>query len=339
MHRTEARCARARQSCPQAWRAQLSPRVLLRRASADWAKGHSRRGAAYVGKKNWKAAIAAYEKALECDPDSASVKADLAFVSGKLNKGFGDSMPNNPSAAGSRPSASAAPAAGFVGRLVPALNALILLTAFFYVIPLLGPRRAIPCYRVSVGCALVLYLSTLLARHPLKFATLRDPAVTGSHEAQLSFICFMLLVSPPLPFAIVPFGAYAVHSVASNYGSAVVPKLPGFIKGVLEPRLAFLLTEEGANMVQAFAAISELMVLLAAPLQLAVHGFRVVVLTGFYFQYVSRRYAASFWTKQAVVVISAKTHGFFHHAYCPSPIGMLYDKLVVLIGSLAARVR
>ena len=76
----------------------------------------------------------------------------------------------------------------------------------------------------------------------------------------------MLLVSPPLPFAIVPFGAYAVHSVASNYGSAVVPKLPGFIKGVLEPRLAFLLTEEGANMVHAFAAISELMVLLAAPL-------------------------------------------------------------------------
>ena len=31
----------------------------------DWAKGHSRRGAAYVGLKNWRAAIAAYEAGLE----------------------------------------------------------------------------------------------------------------------------------------------------------------------------------------------------------------------------------------------------------------------------------
>ena len=90
---------------------------------------------------------------------------------------------------------------------------------------------------------------------------------------------------------------------------------------------------------QAFAAISELMVVLMAPLQLAMHGMRVVVLSGFYFQYVSRRYAASFWTQQAVAIISQKASGLFHHRYCPAPIGMLYDKLYLAIGWAAAKVR
>jgi len=301
----------------------------------DWAKGHSRRGAAYVGLKNWVAAISAYEAGLKCDPDSPTIKDELAVLNAKLGRGGsadGGAMPN------STPPRAAAPPSGLAGRLAPVLNALILLTAFFYVVPLLGPHRAGIAYRASVGCALALYASSLFSRHPLAFATLRDPAVTGSHEAQLCWICVMMLVSPPLPFTIVPFGTYAVHSVASNYGSAV-QKMPAFVQGVVQPRLAYLLTEEGANMVQAFAAISELMVLLVAPLQLAVHGFRVAVLSGFYFQYVSRRYVISFWTKQAVVVIAGKAHGLFHHRYCPAPLGALHDKAVGLIGSLAVRVR
>jgi len=225
-----------------------------------------------------------------------------------------------------------------LGKMAPPLNALLLTSALFYVVPLLGPRRAVLCYRVACGAALVLYASSLFVRYPLKLSTLRDPAVTGSHEAQLSLICLMMLVSPPLPFAIVPFAAYAVHSVASSYGGAV-QKMPEMLQGVLQPRLSWLLTEEGANMVQAFAAISELMVLLMTPLQLLMHGVRALVLGGFYFQYVSRRYAASFWTQQAVTIISSKVGGLFHHRLCPTAVGALYDKLVALIGSLAARVR
>ena len=120
-----------------------------------------------------------------------------------------------------------------VHRYSAALNLAILLSAFFYVVPILGARRAMASYRVAVGCALLLYALSLFAKHPLKFATLRDPAVTGSHEAQLVFLTFMMLVSPPLQFVVVPFAAYAVHSVATNYG-ALVHKLPGALKAVLE---------------------------------------------------------------------------------------------------------
>ena len=41
-----------------------------------------------------------------------------------------------------------------------------------------------------------------------------------------------------------PFAAYAVHSVATSYGSAV-SKLPAMLQGALQPRLTWLLTEEG----------------------------------------------------------------------------------------------
>lgn len=44
-------------------------------------------------------------------------------------------------------------------------------------------------------------------------------------------------------------------------------------------------------------------------------------------------------TRQAVGIISGKAHALCHHRYCPSPLGMLHDKTVALLGSLAARVR
>ena len=301
----------------------------------DWAKGHSRRGAAYVGLKNWRAAIGAYEAGLELDPASANMKEELALLQAKLGGGNA-TMPNNGQPAAATPPAAAT---GFLGRMGPRLNVLLLLSSFFYVVPLLGPRRAKVCYRVACGTALLLYASSIFARHPLKLATLRDPAVRASHEAQLAFICLVMLAAEPLPFAIVPFATYAVHSVATNYGAALQAKMPSFVQGYVQPRLSWLLSEEGSSMVQAFAAISELMVLLMVPLQLLLHGFRALVLAGLYFQYVARRHAASFWTRQAVTIISDKASGVFHHRFCPSPVGMLFDKLLALIGSLAARVR
>lgn len=225
----------------------------------DWAKGHSRRGAAYVGLKNWRAAIGAYEAGLELDPASANIKEELALLQAKLGGGGDAAMPNNGQPAASQP-AAARVGQGFVGRLVPRLNVLLLLSAFFYVVPLLGPRRARVCYRVACGAALLLYTSSVFARHPLKLSTvlstLRDPAVRSSHEAQLAFICLVMLAAEPLPFAIVPFAAYAVHSVATNYGAALQSKMPAMVHTYMQPRLGWLLTEEGANMVQAGLSLS-----------------------------------------------------------------------------------
>merc|ERR1719231_1873038 len=46
----------------------------------DWAKGHSRRGAAYFGLKNWIQAQSSYEKGLELDPSSQVMKDELEKV-------------------------------------------------------------------------------------------------------------------------------------------------------------------------------------------------------------------------------------------------------------------
>lgn len=295
----------------------------------DWAKGHSRRGAAYVGLKNWRAAIAAYEVGLELDPASASMKEELALLQAKLGGGSGATMPNS-----GRPTPATSPAAA-----TPRLNVLLLLSAFFYVVPLLGPRRTSVCYRVACGVALLINVSRIFARHPLKLATLRDPVVRASQEAQLGLICLVMLTAAPLPFALVPFATHAVHAVASTYGVALQGRMPALVQRYTQPRLSWLLTAEGSSMVQAFAAISELMVLLMLPMHLLLHGFRLLVLAVLYFQYVARRHAASFWTRQATTILAEKASGFFHHRYCPSPIGALYDKLFALIVTLAARVR
>ena len=64
----------------------------------DWSKGHSRRGAAYEGLKNWVAAISAYAAGLKCDPDSPTIKDELAVLTAKLGRGGsadGGDMPHS----------------------------------------------------------------------------------------------------------------------------------------------------------------------------------------------------------------------------------------------------
>ena len=113
---------------------------------SDWAKGYSRRGAAYFGLKNWIQAQASYEKGLELDPASAVMKSELEQV--KLHR--------NPAAraaaqaAGTFPGgvpASPPPSTGRLARFV-SLGALI--CGLFYAVPILGPRRAFQCYSFSV---------------------------------------------------------------------------------------------------------------------------------------------------------------------------------------------
>merc|ERR1719248_418245 len=58
----------------------------------DWAKGHSRRGAAYFGLKNWIQAQASYERGLELDPSSQVMKDELAKVKARRQGGGGGGL-------------------------------------------------------------------------------------------------------------------------------------------------------------------------------------------------------------------------------------------------------
>jgi len=292
----------------------------------QWGRGHSRRGAAYVGLKNWPSALKAYETGLECEPTNENTKREIASIRARLS--------------GSRTSTATPPVPG--GAAVPggaqgfsALNVAALLFTFLYFVPLLGPSRAFLVYRAALAASLASYAITLWRAWPKTWATLKDPRFQQAPETSFILLGFMMQISPPLPFALVPMACYALHHTCRVYYSSLVPKLPSFLKD----RAIWITTEEGTHMLMAFAAISEVMVGVTAPITLLTHGTRVLAVSILYIQYLLNRYNNSHWTQLAVGALTEKADGAFHHRYCPSPVGAIYDRFKGGIASLAARLR
>jgi len=182
-------------------------------------------------------------------------------------------------------------------------------------------------YKASAAFAMALFAVNLKAQWPIAMATLKNAAFYRSEEMQSMLLCLMMIVSPPLPFAIMPFAAVAVQNVCRAY-APLIQKLPGFVS----QRAAFLLTEEGGQMVHAFAAVSEVVVCFMSPLVILAQGFRVAVVLFFYLQHIARRYESNFWTKQAVSQLTLKLDGFFSHRWCPAPVGMIYTRVKGVVG-------
>jgi hypothetical protein len=234
--------------------------------NAAWAKGHSRRGAAYFGLKNWPQAQTAYEKALELDPSSTNIQTELENV--KLQR--------NPAA---RAAAEAAGRAGRSGSAInpaaqkPAASAIslvVLLSGALYVLPLV-PRYALLMYRVSIASTLVLFVHNLLTTFPIALATLTDPRFKACQESQAFMLCIFMLLSPPMPFALMPFLSLAFLNVCHAYGRAAA-KLPGPVGPYVGGKMAYCTTDEGAMQVSAFGAVSEVIVAVMAPLLCVIQG-------------------------------------------------------------------
>jgi len=294
-----------------------------------WAKGHSRRGAAYQGLRSFRAALSAYEEGLKIDPTNEHMLTELKRMQEILDKQM-----NGASAGGGGGPPPAAPVAA-PSKMHGMLSLNVLVFGLFYVLPFF-PSRAIQSYRFSIGFFMALLANSLLATWRPKgiMASVKDPAFLRSQEVQALLLCLMMLVSPPMPFALMPFGATALVNVCNCY-RPIIEKLPNMVSS----RAQFLTTEEGANMAQAFGAVSEVIVAVACPLVVAANGLRSAVLAFFYFQYVARRYNSSFWTKQAVTALTEKLNGIFHHRYCPAPVGMLFDRLKGVVAMLADKVQ
>lgn len=292
----------------------------------DWPKGHSRRGAAYVGLRNWRGAQGAYEAGLQLDPDNQIIQQELDQIKARLSGGGGSAaaaaLPQGGSIPGSAPG-------------VASLHACMIFLSLFYFVPLLGIRRSFMCYRAAVGCTLTAYVRALWRSWPKSLATLKDANFLQSQETQCVTICLMMIFSPPLPFALVPMVCYSAHTLAVEHAGTILPKLPA----LLRDRALWLVSPEGTQMVLAFAAISEVMVGLSAPFTLMLHGVRTLIVSLFYMQYLFKRYHTSFWTQTAVTTLHDKAKGIFHHRFCPSPVGMLFDRLVLLIQKIAAWTR
>ena len=296
----------------------------------DWAKGHSRRGAAYFGLRNWPQAQTAYEKALELDPSSAAAKKSLDEV--KLRR--------NPAA---REAASAAagnsagtPASGtMLGTAASALSLAALVSGTLYMLPFF-PRYALLLYKATILNVMVLFVLNLCSKFPLKFSTITDPTFKATQESQAFMLLVFMMVSPPVPFALMPFLSRALINVCNAY-KEVGEKLPGPLGRIVGPRMAYFTTGEGQMQANAFGAVSEVIVTVMTPLLIVVQGLRAALLGFFYFQYVVRRYRTNQLTVQAVTLFLERTDGFFSHRFVPTPVNTLYRRFKTGISYIAEK--
>jgi len=303
----------------------------------DWPKGYSRRGAAYVGLRNWRGAKGAYESGLAVDPENQNMKAELALIDARLagsgavpqtggGHAVGGGFSGMPPAVGPMPGSAAGTSALWLTMVV---------CTFFYFLPLLGVARGVMCYRLALASSTIVYALSLWKQFPeKKLATLSTPRFQQAPEAQFFMVSIMLQLSPPVPFALVPLAVYAAHNFCRSQG-ALVARIP---LGFLRTRAAWFVTDEGTQTAHAFASISEVMVGITSPITCLLHGLRTAAAAFFYIQYLSKRYKTSWWHQTAVNTILEKVGHIFHHKYCPSPIGAVYDRIIGLLGKLISRV-
>jgi len=290
----------------------------------DWAKGHSRRGAAYFGLKNWIQAQSSYEKGLELDPSSQVMKDELEKV--KLMRN-----PAARAAATATPPGMQPPSTGPVAKMV---SLMALGCGVVYAVPIFGAQRAFISYKISVVQILLLFVINLWNRFPKKMATLSDASFKSSMEVQAFVLVIFMLLSPPMPFALMPFLSIAFLNVVHGY-AGYIAKLPEFARS----RLIFFTTPEGTFQVNAFGVVSEIIVTFMGPMLFVVQGARALVLSFLYFQYVCRRYKTNAQTVQTVRLFVEKVDGIGKHRYVPAPIQTAYGRVKWAIGFAAEKLR
>lgn len=299
----------------------------------EWGKGYSRRGAAYVGLRNWRAAKGAYEKGLEVDPSNAAMKAELAAIDARLTPSQGMPSASTSGGAGAgwsgwTPTSVAMPGAAAKSSL---LWLAVVLCTFLSFVPLLGMRRGILCYRAAIGCTTVTYLAALARSFPLAFSTLKDPRFASTPEAQFLLVSLLLQLSPPLPFTLVPLACYALHNFCAANQQRLL-SAPAFVS----TRAAWFTSDEGVATAHSFGAIAELMVCFAAPLTVLTNGSRILLPLFFYAQYLFKRHKSHWYTQTAVRAIHEKLTALLAHRYA-APLAALYSRLVAAITFFASR--
>merc|ERR1711904_533148 len=141
-------------------------------------------------------------------------------------------------------------------------------------------------------------------------------------------LCVFMLLSPPMPFALMPFLALAFLNAVHAYADTLTPKLPAF----LGSRLTYFKSEEGIFQVHAFGAVSEVIVTFMSPLLIVVQGLRAGLIGFFYFQYVVRRYRSNQATVQTVQMLVEKIDGVLKHRYAPAFLQNVYVRLKRAVG-------
>ena len=93
---------------------------------------------------------------------------------------------------------------------------------------------------------LALFVANLWSRFPKTMATFSDDKFKSSQEVQAFVLCVFMVLSPPMPFALMPFLAGAFLNVIHGFESQIA-SMPEFMRS----RLVYFTTAEGAFQVSA----------------------------------------------------------------------------------------
>ena len=218
-----------------------------------WWKGHNRVGRALFAKRLFGQAAAAYKKALELDPDNATLKQKVAQAeqedrytrgieqrpaSASRGGGGGGGGYAYPSSTGSRAGSSGGgwgdPNAGLFACMFGSVSAVrktvqfglrfaILLSAITYLLPV-GGRAAFGAYRKAMGLALVNYIIQLGADHGRpRWSQAYAGRVMQDFRAHYVFLALLFYTSRPVALALAPV-LLAELGWLADYGSALLAR-------------------------------------------------------------------------------------------------------------------
>jgi tetratricopeptide (TPR) repeat protein len=288
------------------------------------AKGYARLARAQIGLGKFDVAKVNMEKATKLEPDNTTFRDELAA----LNSG-------NPT------SSSSAGAGGFFNnkRLFFYLDmGVILLSIFHLIFLMLMPGIGIMLWKFAVGGFGIRQFLGMRANG--SFPALNTQFfsnITSHFHGQFFLLALILIIasSPPIHLLLLAFSIYCFLDAFDTFRpdlENVVAKLPGFVRGFVQPQLDKASSREGRQYLLVNATACEIMSVIFAPL--AGGGFMMMFVLG---QFVKWRYQTDQFVKHVFTQMHLAIMQLTQHQYCPTFVRPVYVKVSDFIHSYATK--
>lgn len=269
------------------------------RNKRTWAKAYARKGNALFGLKKFDEAIAAYKEALEYEPDNTTYKTVITEVEAAKNN---------------RPKTNPLLYAQII------LHALTILCAILYLVP--GVGGPIFFYHTLKTTLLAQVVTVLRVCGTPKWSKDYGRSLVMCQETHYIMPAMVYHLAGPFVMLLLPNvlrAANFLSQVAIHYDAS--PAIVEQAKKVIAlgvPQLCAQL-EVGQGIMQIMFLISPQ---------------RNIFVLMFHWQYLRVRYMISHDSKLAFQGFRIKLDSFFHHSYCPSIIGSIWDKFVGFLSTM-----
>lgn len=282
------------------------------------AKGYARLARAQIGLGKNDIAKVNLQRATEIEPDNATYRQELAL----LNAG-----------------GAATAGAAFGKKFFFYLDLAVIVSAILHLIFLfLLPSLGIWLWRAAVGAFGIRQFQGM--RSNGTFPALNSSFfsnITAHFSGQFFILSVILVFSgcPPIHLLLLAFCIYCFLDTFDSFKAdleEVVQKLPGFLRGYVEPQLQKAATREGRQYLLLNATACELMSVIFAPVSGA--GIMMGLVLG---QFVKWRYQTDQFVKQVFSQFHVGLMQLTQHQYCPAFVRTVYIKLSDVLYAYANR--